>query len=302
MFEAERNPNNYNASSVTTETKDLGCACLNPYIPIKTNILDIIQETTSDSQDVKTFILSPAKPISFEPGQFVELTVSGVGEAPFGFASSPIVEDTIQLCIKRTGYVTDNLHRLRPGDIVYLRGPYGNSFPIKEMEGHDIFYVAGGLGLAPLRPMIELIFLPENRQKYGNIKMLLAARSTKDFLFKYDYERWSNYPDTDLLLTIDNPEPEWDGLVGFPNNLVHDISFDIQNTYAVLCGPPVMIKALSDAFVKMGIPKNRIYTTLEMRMTCGIGKCGKCNIGHKYVCVDGPVFSMEELDNMPGEY
>ncbi len=292
--------NNENWSGAATEKS--GCSCSNPYIPIRAKILNIIQETKSDTQDVKTFILAPEEPITFSPGQFVELTVPGIGEAPFGFASSPIVQDTIQLCIKRTGYVTDNLHRLQQGDYVYIRGPYGNDFPIQKMEGFDIFYVAGGLGLAPLRPMIELIFLPENRPKYGKINMLLAARSTKDFLFKYDYERWSKYPNTDIKLTIDNPESGWDGLVGFPHNLVGDIPFDIQNTYAVLCGPPVMIKSLSDTLCRMGIPKSRILTTLEMRMTCGIGKCGKCNIGHKYICVDGPVFSMEELDNMPSEY
>ena len=288
--------------NVANGTENSECSCSNPYIPVKTKILDIIQETTSDSQDVKTFILAPAESISFKPGQFVELTVPGIGESPFGFASSPIVDDTIQLSIKRTGYVTDKLHRLQPGDYIYLRGPYGNCFPLEEMKGHDIFYVAGGLGLAPLRPMIELLFLPENRSKYGNINMLLAARSSKDFLFKYDYERWSMHPDTDLKLTIDNPETGWDGLVGFPHNLVRDIPFDIMNTYAVLCGPPIMIKSLSDTFCQMGMPKNRILTTLEMRMTCGIGKCGKCNIGHKYVCVDGPVFSMQDLDNMPNEY
>jgi NAD(P)H-flavin reductase len=132
--------------------------------------------------------------------------------------------------------------------------------------------------------------------------MLVAARSSSDFVFRYDYDKWGAIPDTDLHLTIDNPEPDWTGLVGFPNVLIRDIPFAIDRTYAVLCGPPVMIKVLSEAFVQMGIPKERILTTLEMRMTCGVGKCGKCNIGHQYVCIDGPVFSMAELDRMPNEY
>lgn len=274
----------------------------NPYIPIRAEILDVIQETTSQTQDVKSFILRPSCPLPFSPGQFVEVTVPGTGEAPFGFASSPHITDTIQLCIKRTGYVTDCLHRMRPGDEVWIRGPFGNSFPVDEMTGYDLFFAAGGLGLAPLRPLIDLIFLPENRVKFGKINMLLAARTTKDFIFRYDYGRWASNPDTELRLTIDNPEPGWDGLVGFPHMLVWDIPFDIHNTYAILCGPPVMIKALSDAFSRMGMPKDRILTTLEMRMTCGVGKCGKCNIGHTYVCVDGPVFSVAQLDKMPGEY
>lgn len=275
---------------------------INPYIPIRAEILEVIQETTSQTQDVKTFVLRPSQAISFDPGQFVEVTVPGSGEAPFGFASSPHITDTIELCIKRTGYVTDNLHRLESGDEVWIRGPFGNSFPIDEMTGHDLFFVAGGLGLAPLRPLIDLIFLPENREKFKKINMLLAARTTQDFIFKYDFDKWASNPNTDLKLTIDNPEAGWDGLVGYPNVLIRDIPFDVHNTYAVLCGPPVMIKALSDAFSKMGLPKDRILTTLEMRMTCGVGKCGKCNIGHRYVCVDGPVFSMADLDMMPGEY
>lgn len=274
----------------------------NPYIPIRAEIIEVIQETASLSQDIKTFILRPSSTLSFRPGQFVEVTVPGAGEAPFGFASSPHLTDTLQLCIKRTGYVTDSLHRLRAGDAVWVRGPFGNSFPFEEMFGYDLFFVAGGLGLAPLRPLIELIFLPENRAKYGKIDMLLAARTTNDFIFRYDYDRWASNPGTSLRLAIDNPEQGWDGLVGYPNVLIRDIPFDINNAYAILCGPPVMIKALSDALSEMGMPKDRILTTLEMRMTCGVGKCGKCNIGHRYVCVDGPVFSVEELEKMPGEY
>jgi NAD(P)H-flavin reductase len=275
---------------------------VNPYLPSRAQILNVFQETHSPVQDVKTYTLKLESPIDYSPGQFVEVTIPGTGEAPFGFASSPHIKDTLQLCIKRAGYVTDAFHRLQEGDYIWLRGPFGNTFPMSEMEGYNLFYVAGGLGLAPLRPLIDLIYQPENRPKYGKINMLIAARSTNDFVFKYDYEKWAANTDTDLKLTIDNPEPGWDGLVGFPHNLVKDIPFDIDHTYAVLCGPPVMIKALTDSFIKMGMPKNRILTTLEMRMTCGVGKCGKCNIGHQYVCIDGPVFSMAELDQMPNEY
>jgi len=274
----------------------------NPYLPSKAKILRVVQETTSPVQDVKTYTLALESPIEYLPGQFLEVTIPGVGEAPFGFASSPHIKETLELCIKRTGSVTDAFHRLTEGDSIWLRGPFGNTFPMREMEGFNLFYVAGGLGLAPLRPLIDLIYQPENRSKYLKIDMLIAARSTSDFVFRYDYDKWASDPGTELKLTIDNPEPGWDGLVGFPHNLIKDIPFDIGHTYAVLCGPPVMIKALSQAFVQMGMPKNRILTTLEMRMTCGIGKCGKCNIGHKYVCIDGPVFSMAELDKMPNEY
>ena len=134
------------------------------------------------------------------------------------------------------------------------------------------------------------------------MQMLLAARSTGDFIYKREFEQWKKIKGVNIIQTIDNHEDGWDGKVGFPHLLVSEMDIDIDNTYAVLCGPPIMIKFVSESLVKLGLPKNKIYTTLEMRMTCGVGKCGKCNIGHKYVCIDGPVFSMEELSNMPGEY
>jgi len=274
----------------------------NPYLPVRATILDVKQETSSDTQDVKTYTLKLDTPLSYRPGQFVEVSVPGVGEAPFGFASTPLVTSSMELTIKRTGLVTDAIHALSPGDSLWLRGPFGNSFPLEKFQGYDLFYAAGGLGLAPLRPMIDMIFHPDYRGKYGKINMLVAARSTKDFIFRYDYDRWEKMPDTKLYKTIDCMEDGWECLVGFPHVLVEDIPFDREKTIAALCGPPIMIKALSASLMKMGMPPERIYTTLEMRMTCGVGKCGRCNIGRRYVCVDGPVFSMAELSEMPPEY
>jgi NAD(P)H-flavin reductase len=264
--------------------------------------MQVIQETVSDTQDVKTYRLKLDEPFDYRPGQFVEFSVAGIGECTFGFASSPLIKDYLELTIKRTGYVTENIHMLSEGSTVWIRGPFGNSFPLEKLEGNDLFYVAGGLGLAPLRPMIDYIFDPKYRDKYGKINMLIAARTPGDFIFAYDYDKWAAMPDTKFYQTIDNPVEGWDKFVGFPNMLIDKIPFDMEKTVAVLCGPPVMIKALSNAFVKLGMSPERIYTTLEMRMTCGVGKCGKCNIGHKYVCIDGPVFSMAELGDMPSEY
>ena len=275
----------------------------NPYLPLKAEILEIIQETTSDL-DVKTYKLKFAgdRKIEFMPGQFVEFSVPGIGEAPFGFASNPLKNDTIEISIKRTGRLTDAIHALKAGDPVFIRGPFGNTFPIKELEGNDILYIAGGLGLAPLRPLITYIFEEENRDRFGKIQMLIAARSSKDFIYFREYGEWRKLKDTEVTLTIDNEEPGWNERVGFPHNLVAEMTFDMNKTYAVLCGPPIMIKFVSEKLIEMGMPKNRILTTLEMRMTCGVGNCGKCNIGHKYVCIDGPVFSLAELGEMPNEY
>ena len=275
----------------------------NPYLPLKAEILEIFQETTSDL-DVKTYKLKLAgdKRIDFRPGQFIEFSVPGMGEAPFGFASNPLKNETIDISIKRTGMLTDAIHAMKEGDTVFIRGPFGNTFPDEKFEGNDILYIAGGLGLAPLRPLITYMFAEENRSKYGNIQMLIAARSPKDFIYFREYEEWRRVPDTEITLTIDNEVPGWNEKVGFPHNLVAEMSFDMDKTYAILCGPPIMIKFVSQKLIEMGMPLERIYTTLEMRMTCGVGNCGKCNIGHKYVCIDGPVFSLTELEDMPNEY
>jgi len=276
----------------------------NPYLPIKAKIEKIIQETTSPDLDVKTFKIKLLSddPFSFSPGQFIEFSIPGIGECPFGFASTLQSDNCFDITIKRTGKVTNRIHVLDEGSSVWIRGPFGNTFPLGLMEKSDLLIVAGGIGLAPLRPLIQYTIHPDNRNKYGKIDMLLAARSSTDHCFTYDYEEWRNIGETTIQQTIDREEQDWTGLVGFPHNLISDMSLDLSNRYAVLCGPPIMIKAVQEALVKMGMPPEKIYTTLEMRMTCGVGKCAKCNIGHHYVCIDGPVFSIAELSAMPDEY
>lgn len=275
----------------------------NSYVPLKAEIIEVIQETSSDI-DIKTFKIKllDERQMNFMPGQFVELSIPGVGEAPFGFASSPLEKNFFELSIKKVGLVTEAVHNLKPGAAVWIRGPFGNSFPIEKMQGSNILLIAGGLGLAPLRPLILYMLDESNRDKYGNIQMLLAARSTADFIYMRDFDQWKKVKNTEITLTIDKAEEGWSGRVGFPHIIVSDMDFDVNNTYAVLCGPPIMIKLVSAKLVELGIPENKIFTTLEMRMTCGVGMCGKCNIGHQYVCIDGPVFSMEQLSQMPDEY
>ncbi|MDR2570026.1 MAG: FAD/NAD(P)-binding protein [Oscillospiraceae bacterium] len=276
----------------------------NPYLPIKAVIEKIIQETSSPDLDVKTFkirLLGDA-PFEFMPGQFVEFSVPGMGECPFGFASMLQDDGSFDITIKRTGKVTNRIHALDEGSHVWIRGPFGNTFPMELMEKSDILIVAGGIGLAPLRPFIQYVLGDQRREKYGKVDMLLAARSSGDHCFTYDHEIWRSSRETTIEMTIDKDEPGWNGLVGFPHNLIKDKTLNMENLYAILCGPPIMIKAVQGALTEMGLPLERLYTTLEMRMTCGVGKCAKCNIGHQYICVDGPVYSMAELSKMPDEY
>jgi len=276
----------------------------NPYLPIKARIETIIQETSSPDLDVKTFRvkLQSDEVFSFLPGQFVEFSIPGFGECPFGFASMPNSDGSFDITIKRTGKVTNRIHALDEGSFVWIRGAFGNTFPLEKMEGSNLLIVAGGIGLAPLRPFIQYVLDSGNRSKYGKIDMLLAARSSTDHCFTYDYDTWRKSGETIIQQTIDNDEPDWDGLVGFPHNLIKDMNIELKNLYVLLCGPPIMIKAVQEALTDIGMPLDRIYTTLEMRMTCGVGKCAKCNIGHQYICIDGPVFNMEELSVMPNEY
>jgi len=276
----------------------------NPYLPIKARIEKIIQETTSPDLDVKTFRIKLLSDETFEfmPGQFVEFSIPGFGECPFGFASMPHGDGSFDITIKRTGKVTNRIHALDEGSFVWIRGPFGNTFPLEKMEGSDLLIVAGGIGLAPLRPFIQYVLNENNRPKYGKIDMLLAARSSADHNFTYDYETWRTTNNTTIRQTIDKNEPGWTDLIGFPHNLIKDMDIELKNRYALLCGPPIMIKAVQEALTEMGMPLDKIYTTLEMRMTCGVGKCAKCNIGHQYICIDGPVFSMSELSAMPDEY
>ena len=277
---------------------------INPYLPIKARIEKIIQETTSPDLDVKTFKikLQSDEPFHFLPGQFIEFSIPGFGECPFGFASMPFEDGSFDITIKRTGKVTNRIHALDEGSYVWIRGPFGNTFPLELMENNDLLIVAGGIGLAPLRPFIQYVLSAGNRAKYGSVDMLLAARSSADHCFTYDYDPWRTAGNVVIQQTIDKEEPDWNGLVGFPHNLIKDLSIDLKNRYALLCGPPIMIKAVQNALTDMGMPLERLYTTLEMRMTCGVGKCAKCNIGHQYICIDGPVFNMAEISIMPDEY
>ena len=271
-----------------------------PLIPM----IAVVTDIRVDTPDVKTFRvtgLDGKKPFLHIPGQCAMLSMPGVGEALFSITSSPTDQEYLEFSIKKCGCVTDWLHAMEPGQQITLRGPYGNGFPVDtEFRGKDLVFIAGGIGLAPLRSVIR--YVRANRDQYGQVDIVYGARSQEDLV---DYpeivEQWCQEEDLGVHLTIDREQPGWDGHVGFVPGYVRELGFDTGKT-AVVCGPPVMIQFTLEALEAMGFQKTQVYTTLELRMKCGIGKCGRCNIGDRYVCKDGPVFCCDQLDRLPDEY
>lgn len=266
--------------------------------------IGVVTDIRIDTPDVKTFrVVTPdgKKPFEHIPGQCAMLSVPGVGEGMFSITSSPTNEEYMEFSIKKCGCVTEWLHSMEVGQQITIRGPYGNGFPVDTVfAGKDLLFIAGGIGLAPLRSVIN--YCRHWRDRYGKIDIVYGSRSKADLV---DYNEiiteWTGDTNIDVHLTIDREQPDWDGHVGFVPNYVKELGFD-TNKVAVLCGPPIMIKFTLAGLIELGFEKTQIYTTLEMRMKCGIGKCGRCNVGSKYVCKDGPVFSFDKLDELPDEY
>lgn len=266
--------------------------------------IGVITDIRIDTPDIKTFRVVTTdgkKAFSHRPGQCAMLSVPGVGEAMFSITSSPTNEEYMEFAIKKCGCVTEWLHQAEVGQQITIRGPYGNPFPVDdEFVGKNLLFIAGGVGLAPLRSVIN--YCRHYRDRYGKIDIVYGSRSMDDLLdYREIIEEWANDKDVTVHLTIDHPQNGWNGHVGFVPNYVKELGFDTNKT-AILCGPPIMIKFTLDGLYSLGFDKTQIYTTLELRMKCGIGKCGRCNVGSKYVCKDGPVFRFDELDELPDEY
>lgn len=266
--------------------------------------IGIVTDIRTDTPDVKTFrVNAPEGGKCFEhmPGQCAMLSMPGVGEAMFSITSSPTNKEFMEFSIKRCGGLTEWLHQMEVGQQITIRGPYGHAFPVETaLKGKDLLFIAGGIGLAPLRSVID--YCLANRANYGKIDIVYGSRSADD-LVDIDQIRneWAKAENVDVHLTIDRPQDGWDGHVGFVPAYVKELNFDTNKT-ALLCGPPIMIKFTLASLQEMGYDKTQVYTTMELRMKCGIGKCGRCNIGSKYVCKDGPVFRCDQLDELPNEY
>jgi len=262
------------------------------YAPEMARLVSVEQMTALEK--LFTIELPDGRNLGHEPGQFVMVSVLGVGEAPISITSSPSRSNgAFQLCIRRVGDVTGALHRMEPGGRVGIRGPFGHGFPVEKMRGKDLLFAPGGLGLAPLRSLINQVL--DERGFFGRVIILYGARRPAELLFRDELDEWVARDDVECHITVDRGDEAWDGHVGVITTLFPLISVNPRNTVAVTCGPPIMYRFVLMELLGKGIPETQIYLSLERRMKCGVGKCGHCQINGLYCCQDGPVFTYAQI-------
>jgi NAD(P)H-flavin reductase len=282
----------------------------NPYIPMPVQIAKITNEV--DTNDIKTFRLvflnkEDEEKFKYTPGQFAELSIYGRGESPIGIASSPTDPGYVEFTVQRAGaivpgLVTSALHNMEEGAQIGLRGPLGNSWPIEFLENKNVVVVGGGFAFTTLRSLINYMLYQDNRKRFGEITVIYGARTPGLLLYKDELAAWEKRDDIKTIITVDKGNETWKGREGFVPAVCKEVAPSPNNAVAVICGPPIMIKFTLPVFFELGFSKENILTSLEMRMKCGIGKCGRCNVGSQYVCKDGPVFSLAQLDQLPRDF
>jgi len=278
----------------------------NPYLPYPVRIDDIVVATEDKSLKTFKFIFlneGDEEKFAYQAGQFAELSIPGVGEIPIGIASSPVEKGFVMFTVFKAGVVTSYLHNMKTGDIMGLRGPLGNWYPWDLLEGKNILIVGGGFAFTTLRSSIVYMLDPKNRPRFGNIDVVYGARTPGMLLYKDELIEWEKRDDINMHLTIDNPADGWNYNVGFtPPVTEQKAPKGDDDTYAIVCGPPVMIRFTLPVLEKLGYENDHIIMSLENRMKCGFGMCGRCNIGKEFVCKDGPVFTLDQINETPKEY
>lgn len=277
----------------------------NPYLPAPVKLVKHFVETEDNLIHSFTFKFlkeEDEKAFVYKPGQFAEVCVFGKGESPFGIASSPTEPGILKFSVARVGVVTSAMHEMPEGSIMGVRGPLGNSYPLEEFKGKNLVIIGGGFAFTTLRSTIAYILDPKNRGDYGNLTVIYGARNPGLLLYKEELAEWEKRSDINLVATVDRGDDNWKGKVGFVPAVTKETAPSAENSYAVVCGPPIMIKFTLPVLEELGFPPERIIMSLENRMKCGIGMCGRCNVGNKFVCKDGPVFTLAQLKTMPNEY
>ncbi len=264
---------------------------MNPYKSQKAVIEDIIQET----ENIKTFCLKPEKPFAYRCGQFAELMIPGVGEGPFAMSNPAHQPEKLQFTIQNVGYMTSRLHNLNKGDVLGLRGPYGNGFPVEEFYGKEVLLVIGGVGFPPARAL--LYSLLKEKSKFKRIIMCYGARTPGDIVYKYQIDEFKK--DIELLMTVDKATADWKGTEGVVTVLLDKVKVDLANAVSVVIGPPIMMKFATLKLLEVGFKSKDIYLSTERKMYCGIGQCRHCMIDSLFICKDGPVFTYKQLENLP---
>lgn len=265
----------------------------NIYKPIRAKLAEVIDE----SPLIKTFVLYPEEEFSFKTGQFIEVSVDGIGEAPFTPSSSPLVTEKLEVTVMKTGYVTDYMHKLKPGAVMGIRGPFGRGYPVERFTGKEVLILGGGCGLAPIRSL--LYALEDVKSKLEKVILCYGSKSPSDCIYKPLFSRLNSIEKFETYRTVDKAEEGWDGPVGVATALLSKIKVNIENSVAVVCGPPIMMKFGTIRLLEMGYRDDQIYLSMEKNMSCGLGKCGHCMMGEFFVCKDGPVFTYDELKHTP---
>lgn len=265
----------------------------NIYQPLTAEVVDIIEETPT----IKTLVLKPPQPILFKSGQFMQLTVPGIGEAPFTPSSSPYETEKMETTILKAGRVTDAVHDLKKGDFVGLRGPFGKGYPMEKLEGKEILVIGGGVGLAPLRALLYGLF--HDLEKFKRISIKYGARHPGELCFRRQYEQWRKLKNVDMEITVDNANGDWTGRKGLVTELLEDHKIDLDNSFAVSCGPEIMLKFVTYKLLSVGFKPEQIYLSMNRNMSCGMGICGRCNIGPYYLCKDGPDMNYAQIQKYP---
>lgn len=266
----------------------------NPYKLIEAKVEKVIEESPA----IKTLVLKPGEDFSFATGQFIELALYGIGEAPFTPSSSPHQKDKLDVTIMNAGHVTKKIHNLKAGDRVGIRGPYGKGYPLEKLYGREVVILGGGVGLAPLRSF--LLALLAEADRFKKIILCYGAKTPEDIIYKDEIQEWKKNENLEVHLSVDKPDKNWKDTVGVVTVLLDKIKVDTKEAAAIVCGPPIMMKFGATELLDRHFPPQNIYLSMEKNMSCGIGKCGHCMMGKYFVCKDGPVFTLDQIEHIPG--